>query len=129
MIAAKQAHKSLPIVSNNSEQAIAAYVEAEELGEYLSVIVGRVPYQPELMKPNPYTVLAALEILQVQPTDSVLVGDSVVDIEAAHKAGVHVAALANKAHKLERFRNSGADVVVTSMSEIRNAIQMSNYNI
>jgi phosphoglycolate phosphatase-like HAD superfamily hydrolase len=50
----------------------------------------------------------------------VLVGDSLTVIEAAHAAGVAAIGYANKTWKVDAF--ASADIVVTSMSEITQAL-------
>jgi HAD superfamily hydrolase (TIGR01509 family) len=115
---AKDTGRRVAIVSNNSAPAIAVYLDLHELSEYIAHIVGREPYAPERMKPNPYPVTRAIAALDVKPEKCILIGDSVSDIRAAQAVGVAVIGYANKPPKAEQFKKAGADHVVTTMAEI-----------
>ena len=77
------------IVSNNSAEAIHAYLELHGLSALVAHVQGRDRQDPSLMKPNPRplfeapSVLEALSVLDVKQDDAVLIGDSLTDIEAA----------------------------------------------
>jgi beta-phosphoglucomutase-like phosphatase (HAD superfamily) len=104
------------VVSNNSEPAIRAYLEAHGLASYLAPIIGRPHAEPSRMKPDPGPVIAAAHALNAKPSDCTLIGDSLTDIEAARAAGVNVIGYANRPWKVEAF--AVADAVVTSMDQI-----------
>ena len=75
----------LAIVSNKLQPAV------EELNErffrdYVSVAIGES--KDVRRKPAPDTVLMALKRLNAKPEEAVYVGDSEVDIETAHNAGL-----------------------------------------
>lgn len=116
--AAHKEGRKVAIVSNNSAAAINAYFDAHHLSGFVTTVVGREPYNPSKMKPDPWPILTALCALDSKPDCSVLIGDSLTDIAAARRAGVAVVGYANKPHKLEPFIQSGADAVVTSMADI-----------
>ncbi|MFB6397054.1 HAD-IA family hydrolase [Polymorphospora lycopeni] len=96
---ARHTGQRLAVVSNNSADAVTAYLGAHGLDRYIDVIVGRPARRPDRMKPNPWPVLAALDELHSSPDEAVLVGDSPTDVEAAHAAGVAVIGYANKPAK------------------------------
>ncbi|MEU4788174.1 HAD-IA family hydrolase [Micromonospora tulbaghiae] len=108
------------VVSNNSATAIEAYLTAHDLAVYVTLIVGRAYADPRRMKPNPGPVLDAVRALGVAPGRCALVGDSLSDIQAAHAAGAAAIGYANRAEKIDAF--TAADVVVTSMAEIADAL-------
>lgn len=118
LVAGRESGKRISIVSNNSVPAIAEYLRIHELAGYVDTIVGREPYHPDLMKPNPRSLLIALGELGMTPSASVFIGDSLTDIAAAHTVGVPVVGLANAAEKEAAFAEAGADVVVTSMTAV-----------
>ncbi len=122
MAAAKRAHRPVAIVSNNSAPAIHGYLAAHRLDQYVTAVIGRRRYQPELMKPDPYSVLMALERLGCEPSRALLIGDSLADITAAHEAGVRVIGLANRLGKKDEFTAAGADVIVPDMADIAVAL-------
>jgi phosphoglycolate phosphatase-like HAD superfamily hydrolase len=122
MHAARDAGLKIAIVSNNSEPAIVAFLEAHGMLECVSAIIGRVPYDPTKMKPNPAPILAALRVVGSAPEATTLVGDSVADVIAAASANVRLIGYANKPHKRGRLMSAGASVVVDDMSSIALAL-------
>jgi beta-phosphoglucomutase-like phosphatase (HAD superfamily) len=121
IIGAFEASKPLAIVSNNSAGAINRYLVRQRLTRYGIPVSGRIFARPDLMKPNPEPILSAIKSLSTSPADSVLIGDSLADIDGAHAAGVTVIGYANRPEKVDQFANAGADLIVTSMAEVASA--------
>ncbi|KOU20063.1 HAD family hydrolase [Streptomyces sp. WM6368] len=115
---ARKSGRHVAIVSNNSTECVHTYLTQHGLSGTVSEIIGRPPLRPDLMKPSPHPLLIAASILGVTPGLTVLVGDSVTDIEAAQAAGARSIGYANKAMKQASLRAAGADVVVLGMQEI-----------
>jgi HAD superfamily hydrolase (TIGR01509 family) len=120
IVAAHQTGRRVAVVSNNSADAIAAYLAARRLAGYVHPIVGRTYANPSLMKPNPAPVLTAVRELAAEPEACILVGDSTSDIDAAQAAQVPTIGYANKPGK--RTRLAGADVIVESMADLATAL-------
>ncbi|GAA2352336.1 hydrolase [Catellatospora methionotrophica] len=117
--------KPIAIVSNNSAEAIASYLERHQLREGVGPIVGRPHSRPDLMKPDPWAVGEALRQLSAEAGSAVLVGDSTTDIEVAVIAGVRSIGFANKAGKAEALQRAGATTVVEGregMAELVHAL-------
>lgn len=74
------------------------------------------------MKPNPHTFQLALNAAECDASATVLVGDSVTDIEAALAVGASVVGYANKPGKAAAFATAGATVVIDDMREIYAAL-------
>ncbi|OPG04076.1 hypothetical protein B1L11_38625 [Microbispora sp. GKU 823] len=110
--------KPVAIVSNNSLAAIRAFLSAHGLLSVVSYISARSDADPTLMKPNPHLIRRALVELSATPERTVLVGDSLTDIEAAKAAGVISVGYANKPGKTGHFLAAGADAVVTRMADL-----------
>jgi HAD superfamily hydrolase (TIGR01509 family) len=115
-------HAGLPvaIVSNNSGQAVSAYLAAHDLTEHVSRVFGRPYAQPELMKPNPRMVHDAVQAVGGIPEACVLIGDSMSDIAAGRAAGVPVVGYANRPSKITPF--AVADAVITTMADVEAAL-------
>lgn len=118
IVAARQSGLPVAIVSNNSANAIAAYLARHRLDRSVYPVIGRAYANPTQMKPDPRPVLSAAKILGADPSDCTLVGDSLSDIEAAKAAGTHVIGYANKPGKREDFLMAEADDVIASMGTI-----------
>lgn len=110
------------IVSNNSADAVHVFLDAHGLSGDVAPVVGRAVRHPELMKPNPWPITAALTTADVSARSAVYVGDSLSDIEVAHVVSMPCVAYANKPGKREQFEAAGAAVVIDSMSELTAAL-------
>lgn len=118
IVAARQVGLPVAVVSNNSADAVTAYLTAHRLAGHVSPVIGRAYAEPARMKPNPEPILQAVRALGEVPGRCVLVGDSLSDIEGAQAAGIRVIGYANRPQKVESFRAVGADAVITSMGLI-----------
>jgi HAD superfamily hydrolase (TIGR01549 family) len=117
--AIKEAYASgriIAAVSNNSREAVASYLKATGLWRLFTAVKGRAAPDPRLLKPNSHLIDELISELGVERADCVLIGDSLSDIEAAHKAGILCLAYANEPGTFELF--GGADAVITDMAEI-----------
>jgi phosphoglycolate phosphatase len=120
--AMKRAGHTLTIVSNNSDAAVAAYVDTHRLGEHIDGIIGRTSTDPATLKPSPAPLLRAMAALGAEPTQCVLIGDSVTDVQAAHAAGIAAIGYANKPGKHFRLIAQHPDAVIHAMSELVAAV-------
>ncbi|KOX14661.1 haloacid dehalogenase [Micromonospora sp. NRRL B-16802] len=118
IVAARQAGMSVAVVSNNSAGAVTAYLAAHRLAGYVSPVVGRAYADPDRMKPNPEPILRAVRAVGEPSKRCVLIGDSLSDIEGARAADVRAIGYANRSSKANALRAAGADLVITSMSEL-----------
>ena len=116
--AARQSGRSVAIVSNNSGQAVAAYLNHHHLARYVSAVIGRDDPNPAHMKPSPYRVRQAIQMLQATPAECVLVGDSVSDVAAAHAADLAAIGYADKPGKDERLAEAGADAIIMRLADL-----------
>jgi pyrophosphatase PpaX len=94
----------LGIASNSAPRIIASTLAMAGVGNYFSVVFGA---DGRLRgKPEPDTVLAALEGLKTAAADAVFVGDSPYDIEAGARAGVRTVGYQRDggAWRIERLR-------------------------
>jgi len=83
---------ALGMVSNNQHRTVSFLVDHYDLG-FFEVVYGREPTVAgaERKKPDPYYLERALSELETR--NALYVGDSVVDVEAARRAGVDSAFL------------------------------------
>jgi beta-phosphoglucomutase-like phosphatase (HAD superfamily) len=116
----------IAVVSNNSADCIVRFLEMHGLAEKITAIAARPPGQPEKMKPDPYIVLRALDLLGAKPEASPFVGDSFTDIQVARTVGIQIIALANKSSKIAPFTATEPDALITSMSTLADAFPTRN---
>ena len=91
----------LGIVSTKSGDTIQYIMDRCGLGELLDLVIGS--YEVTRHKPHPEGILKALEHMQVPPEDFLYCGDTVLDAEAAQRAGVDFAAVLNGTTPAEDF--------------------------
>jgi phosphoglycolate phosphatase len=107
--------KPVVMVSNNAAGAITTYLHRFEATSLVRGIVGREPRRPDLLKPHPSLVLAALELAQAEPAQAVLIGDSVTDIAVARATGVPSIGYAKTPARGRDLDEGGADALLDNM--------------
>lgn len=124
--AARDAGRHVAIVSNNSAECVREYLTLHGIEGVVDEVIGRPRLRPDLMKPSPHTLLTAATTFSVAPSRTVLIGDSVTDVEAARAAGTHSVGYANKPRKQVALAAAGAGVVVVHMQEIADSFTASS---
>jgi haloacid dehalogenase superfamily, subfamily IA, variant 1 with third motif having Dx(3-4)D or Dx(3-4)E len=122
--AASAVGRKVAIVSNNSEEAVWAYLRRHGLTPHVHLVASRyATMPPSLMKPDPHLVYRALEGLRIAADTAVLVGDSATDIQAARAAGVTSVGFAVAPDKAAILERENADAIVTSMSALASVLR------
>jgi HAD superfamily hydrolase (TIGR01509 family) len=105
---------------------LASSAKTEELEHYLTLLDARSLADAwtdsgdvERTKPEPDLVLAALEKLQSEPEQAVMIGDSVWDCRAAEQAGVRSIGVLTGGFCEDELREAGAAAVYRSVEELR----------
>lgn len=123
LAATHAAGRRIAVVSNNSAECVRSFLARHSLDTYVREIVGRPVNRPDLMKPHPHSLLRAAELLEVGPSECVLIGDSLTDIQAAHLSGGTAIGYANKPHKRDAFAEAGAEAVTEHMEAVADAMR------
>lgn len=110
----KQTGRPLAIVSNNSVEAITAYLDLHDLSS--DTIAARANADVHLLKPSPHLVNEAILAFDVLRDTCTLVGDSPADIEAARAANVHSVGYANRPGKTEALMSLEPSAITTMMT-------------
>jgi HAD superfamily hydrolase (TIGR01549 family) len=106
----------LAVVTTRARAEAHAFVRAAGFERFFPVIITRRDVWR--MKPHPAPVLAAAEQLGVEPRRCLLVGDTVMDVRAAKRAGaVAVGVLTGIANRQELER-AGADLILERADEL-----------
>ena len=103
----------LAAVSNASQDCTEFVLELFDLREYFEVVFGKDYSYLNGVKPSPYLIQKSLKVLNVSPSEALVVGDSELDVKAAHRAGI-------KAVQVLRFDNfvEEADYHVRDLNEL-----------
>lgn len=110
-----QAGLKLGILSAASTQRVKAFVERHELQDYVQLQMGVEEFGPS--KPDPALFIQACQKLAVAPQNTVMVGDSVGDIEMARNAGA--AGCIGIAWRSSAAHLHSADVAIAQLNEIQ----------
>ena len=109
-----QAGLKLGILSAATTQEVNQFVQAHQLGEYLDLEMG---VDGNIFKPDPALFLQACEKLRVEPSATLMVGDSVGDMQMARDAKSAGCIGITWIGKSDNVR--GADVVINKLDEIQ----------
>jgi phosphoglycolate phosphatase len=104
----------LGILSAATTQEVRAFVKHHQLGDYLQLSMG-VDKGPS--KPDPVLFLNACQALGVEPSATLMVGDSVGDMQMARNAKAAGCIGITWVGKAENVK--GADVVINRLDEIQ----------
>ncbi|MCH5583557.1 HAD-IA family hydrolase [Shimazuella sp. AN120528] len=103
------------IVTNNSPKAVQIYLANKNLTKYFyGYIVGREGPYPELLKPNPFMLLKAIDLLEVSPTRTLMIGDSPTDYLASKSANTRFLGFTRTPSKCALLHEAGAKAVVST---------------
>ncbi|MCA5894307.1 HAD hydrolase-like protein [Isoptericola sp. NEAU-Y5] len=106
------------IVTNNGASAARTYLERFNLAQHLRDIVGRPERRPDLLKPNTHMVKEALRIANVEPSEAVLIGDSVSDVAVSHAAGLQVIGYAKNPRRGSELAAASADALTETITAL-----------
>lgn len=110
----------LAAVSNASQECTEFVLGLFKLRKYFDVVFGKDYSYLDGAKPSPYLIEKSLKALKISPGEVLVVGDSKLDILAAHRAGVKVV-------QIERFeRVENADYYVKDLGELLELVKLLN---
>ena len=107
-------HYGLAVATNRSN-TIGKVLELYELSHYFDIVVSSLDVKNP--KPHPESIVKILDFFGIQPEECVYIGDSKVDFELCHAAGVSFIAYKNKALKAYRH--------IENLSEIKEFVGLS----
>ena len=108
----KEMGLKMAAVSNASQDCTEFVLKLFDLKRYFDVVLGKDYKYLDGAKPNPYLIKKSLKALEVSPKEALVVGDSLSDILAAHRART-------KAVQVMRFgKIEGADYYVENLNEL-----------
>lgn len=117
--------KRLLVTSNNAEAAVTAHLQSEGMAGWFDHVVGRSPADPLLMKPHPYCVNRALELVRLPAVDCLLIGDQLTDAQAAGAAGVPFLGYARDEAHAAALREAQAGDVTVSLGLLSSGLTVS----
>jgi phosphoglycolate phosphatase len=104
------------IVTNKPRVFTDPLIDRIGIRRYINVVVAGG--DTEQLKPDPEPIFQALAGLGVEAGSAVMIGDSSNDVDAAHNAGMPCVGVSYGYNHGEDIRDSGAELVVDSLSEL-----------
>lgn len=101
------------VVSNNSDQAVIAFLEHHGWARNVAVLSCRSPHNVAWLKPDPFLVQQALHSLQVAAPAALFLGDTTSDVRAGAAAGVRVLGFARDTRRHHELMRAGAVAVMS----------------
>ena len=108
----------------SSDKAAGYILQRFKLGEFFGVTVPR--NKVNYVKPNPEHLEMALKVLGVAPEETVVVGDSNVDMESARELNAIAVGLPGGVSTVEQLTVHGANYIITSLTDLPVLIEKIN---
>jgi HAD superfamily hydrolase (TIGR01509 family) len=122
----KKMELKIGIFTLNGDKTVNYILKRFKLHNFFSVTVPRnlVKY----VKPNPEHLETALKVLDVTPEETIVIGDSTVDMETAKELKVTAIGLTTGTSTVEQLTQHGADYIMTSITDLIPLIDTINKN-
>jgi N-acetyl-D-muramate 6-phosphate phosphatase len=115
MLQQLQAHYALAVVSARDASTF-AFLEQYDLMQYFSAVA--IADTCRYTKPYPDPILWATRQMGVGPAETLMVGDTSVDIRAGRAAGAQTAAVLCGFGEEKELRRAGADLILSSTADL-----------
>jgi phosphoglycolate phosphatase len=106
----------LAVVSNKPERYSRPILEGLEIADRFIAIFGEET--THAYKPDPAPLKVAMEFCGAVPSETVMIGDSSIDIEAGKAAGVTTCAVTGGYHPKEQLLAADPDLIVDNLLEL-----------
>lgn len=108
-------------VLSNKPDNVTRFIVEETFGKgFFDIVQGQIEGVP--LKPSPESFLNISNSLGAKPQESVMIGDTNVDIKTGNNAGAHTLGVLWGFRKREELEEAGAEKIVETPSEIFDAI-------
>lgn len=104
------------ICTSNSTKSAVSALELQGLESYFDAVIGRTVGIP--MKPDPAQLEECFRLINVDPNEGVMIGDSHKDIIAGKKSGAYTVGVPVYFTKLDLMKEAGVDVIIDNLSEL-----------
>jgi pyrophosphatase PpaX len=108
----------------NSDKSVACILERFNITHYFDVTITR--NQVARVKPHPEHIEATLKILGVTVSETIMVGDSSIDMKSASELKMIAVGLPTGISTIERLKETGANYIITSMLDLPALVQEVN---
>ena len=112
------------LCTTSSEKAALYILNRFKIEEFFTVVVARD--KVKYVKPSPEQFELALKTLGAKPQSTLIVGDSVVDMQSAKELKVVAVGYPTGISTLEQLRDNGANFIITSLADLPRLIKEVN---
>jgi phosphoglycolate phosphatase len=112
---------ALAVVTNKPQQFAEPLLKLAGLEAYFSVVVGGDLLAHK--KPHAAPLVHVTDTLQIEPTQAVMIGDSVIDLGAASNAGMPSVAVTYGYGDNSALDKFGADAIIDTLEDLPGALQ------
>ncbi len=114
--ALKQRELKIGLFTLSGEKASNYILKRFRINDFFEVIVPR--NKVSYVKPNPAHLELALKVIGVAPEETMVVGDSSVDMESAREVKAIAVGLRTNTYNIEQLTIHGANYVITSITDL-----------
>ncbi len=108
--------KTLGIVTNKNEEFVPPILEKLGILDHMDIIIGGNTL--EKRKPDPLPLLHAASMFKQAPEQSVMVGDSISDVNAARAAGFQIVCVSYGYNHGQDIYDTKPDAVIDSLEQL-----------
>lgn len=117
----KQRGLKLAIATSKPQALLYMVLEYVELSNFFDITLGADPSRPG--KPNPTILRDIMRHCNVDPTETIMIGDSVSDMQCAHNASVESIGVSWGVASTQMLREAGATTVIENWDELRHLVE------
>ncbi len=107
---------SLAVVTTRRREEAEAFLTAADIGRYFQVVITRSDCWH--IKPHPAPVRKAAQLLDVKPIECLMVGDTMLDMRSARRAGARAVGVLTGYDERQELVRAGAEVVLEDASQL-----------
>lgn len=104
------------VVTNKPEDFSRRILKGLGIEDCFSIILGGDSVQNR--KPDPEALRIAMDFCQILPSETAMVGDSIVDILAGKSAGVTTCGILGGFRPSDELKASGCDLIIASLTQL-----------
>lgn len=110
------------IISLNSKRVVEGVLKNTGLADFIDIPFTRD--SPSRPKPFPDHIFNCLDMLRCEQRDAIMVGDGILDMLAAKRAGVLSVGIPGDIYLKEELREAGANETIENLSELIHLLEI-----
>ena len=112
----------LGVVTNKNEEFVEPILKQLDINQYINIIIGGNTLSER--KPHPLPLLHVAQKYNKEPAKSLMIGDSINDVNAARAAGFQIVCVSYGYNHGQDIQNTNPDAVIDSFVELNDLFQL-----